>query len=157
MPVRVLIADADPAGRAMVRRMIEGVVQIAGEAATDEEAIRLAMQLKPDILLIDIDLPRGGGLPLTQGVKAMLPETRVILMTGHQEEVYLSATGKSGADAFLPKKKIKDDALAVVRAQAAALPGEWDGRERRRGRHWNGVERRKSPSKQSGGPQGWAQ
>lgn len=155
MPVRVLIADADPAGRAMARRAIEGVVEIAGEATSDAEAMRLAMELGPDIILIDIDLARGGGLPLTQGIKAMLPGIKVILMTGHEEERYLSATGKSGADAFLPKRRIIEEALAVVRTLEPDLARRWDGRERRRAQHRHGVERRRSSEKGPGGPQGW--
>jgi DNA-binding NarL/FixJ family response regulator len=84
MPVMVLIADGDAAGRAMARRTIEGVVQVVGEATNDEEAMRLAQELMPDVILIDIDLPRGGGVPFTHRLKALQPRIKVILTTGHE-------------------------------------------------------------------------
>ena len=143
MPVMVLIADGDAAGRALTRRTIEGVVQVVGEATNDEEAMRLAQELMPDIILIDIDLPGGGGVPFTHRLKAQQPGIKVILTTGHEEERYLSATGRSGADALLPKKSIKAEALSVIRGVAGDLQRRWDGKDRRRGRSsWNGIDRR---------------
>jgi DNA-binding NarL/FixJ family response regulator len=143
MPVMVLIADGDAAGRAMARRTIEGVVQVVGEATNDEEAMRLAQDLMPDVILIDIDLPRGGGVPFTHRLKALQPRIKVILTTGHEEERYLSATGRSGADALLPKKSIKAEALSVIRGVTGDMLRRWDGRERRRAAApWNGIERR---------------
>lgn len=143
MPLMVLIADGDAAARTMARRTIEGVVQVVGEATNDEEAMRLAQLLRPDVILIDIDLPPGGGVPFTHRLKAHQPGIKVILTTGHDEERYLSATGRSGADALLPKKSIQAEALSVIRGVAGDLLRHWDGRERRRAPFpWNGIERR---------------
>jgi hypothetical protein len=81
----------------------------------------------------------------------------VILMTSHGEEKYLSATGKSGADVFLPKGKLRRDLLDVIRQVAGVaalpLPGIQRGRPERRfaARRYSGPERRRSQSRGAGG------
>src|SRR5262245_56679797 len=93
----VLIADADAALRDMVRQRLGEAALVVGEAADGKQAIRLAAELEPDVVLVDLALPEIDGLATTHWIKAERPETRVILLTTHNEEAYLSATGKSGA------------------------------------------------------------
>jgi DNA-binding NarL/FixJ family response regulator len=150
MPVKVLIADDDAGSRQIVRRMIEGVVSVVGEAANDDEAMQMAEELTPDVILIDVELPVAGGVALTHRIKERRSKTKVILMTAHEEEAYLSDTGKSGADALLPKRSMKLEVLSVVRSVAADLLRPWDGLERRgrppvRRSRWDGRERRREP------------
>ena len=105
----------------------------------------IAGEMEPDVILMDISLPVVDGLAATRWIKAQRPETRVVLLTNHKEEAYLSATGKSGADAFLPKKQVRSAVLAMVRAAARGFAGGWDGSERRgqeQPDEWNGSERR---------------
>ena len=125
MAATALIADEDDRFRGVVRRAIEGLVRIVGEADSAEAAISLARQLEPDVILIDLDLPEGGGIPTARRIKGEHPEVRVILMTGHGEEAYLEATGKGGADAFLPKKDVKLWAPTVLRRVAGGDLRPW--------------------------------
>jgi DNA-binding NarL/FixJ family response regulator len=148
--VRVLIADGDPAVRERVRRVLGRSVGIVGEAGGGEAAVRLALDYQPDVVLMDIDLPGDGGIDATHRIKQERPETKVILLTVHDEEAYLSATGKSGADAFLPKRLIRTDLLSTIREVAPALRALWNGMERREGPSrpaqvlgWDGTERRR--------------
>ena len=127
----VVIADADAAFRDMVRQRLGGSAVVA-EAPDGKQAIRLAGELQPDVVLMDLELPEIDGLAATHWIKAERPETCVILLTTHNEEAYLSATGKSGADAFLPKKNVRLGVLAIVKAAVRGFQGGWDGRERRR-------------------------
>lgn len=115
MATTTLIADTDERFRTSVRKLIEGPVQVVGEAEDDESAIALARALEPDVILIDLDLPRAGGIETARMIKNDQPGIRVVLMTAHGEEAYLDATGKSGADAILPKKNARTEASAVLR------------------------------------------
>jgi two-component system, NarL family, response regulator DesR len=127
-----LIADTDERFRTSVRKLIEGPVEVVGEAADDESAIALARALEPDVILIDLDLPRAGGIETARMIKDDQPGIRVVLMTAHGEEAYLDATGKSGADAILPKKNARTEASAVLRRVAS---GVLRARERPQVRH----------------------
>jgi two-component system response regulator DesR len=131
MAATALIADHDDRFRGIVRRAIEGLVRIVGEADSAEAAISLARQLEPDVLLIDLDLPDGGGITTARRIKGEQPRMLVILMTGHGEEAYLEDTGKSGADALLPKRNVKLWAPTVLRRVAGGDLRPWRGRDRR--------------------------
>jgi DNA-binding NarL/FixJ family response regulator len=126
MAATALIADDDAEFRGIVRRSIEGLVRVLGEAESDEAAIVLVRALEPDVVLIDLDLPREGGIATAWRVKREQPSIRVILMTAHGEEAYLEATGKAGADAFLPKPHVKRDAPSVLRRVAGGVLRPWD-------------------------------
>jgi DNA-binding NarL/FixJ family response regulator len=131
MAATALIADRDDRFRGIVRRAIEGLVRIVGEADSAESAVSLARQLEPDVILIDLDLPEDGGITVARRIKVEQPQVRVILLTGHGEEAYLEDTGKSGADALLPKRDVKLWAPTVLRRVAGGDLRPWRGRERR--------------------------
>lgn len=122
-PVRVLIADGDDAFRSLLRRLLGQTVRVVGETANGAEAVRLACRLPLEVVLLDIDLPLLDGLEAARRIKAVRPGLRVILMTGHDEEACLGATGGSGADAFLPKKLVRWELPCAIRT-ATAAPAE---------------------------------
>src|SRR2546426_3181287 len=77
--LKVLIADDSPAFRAFLRHILEMErdLRVVGEAADGEEAVQHARELKPDVVLLDIDLPGPDGLQAARRIKASLPATRV--------------------------------------------------------------------------------
>ncbi len=91
---------------------------MVGEAGDGEEAVRLARDLRPDVVLMDIGMPGLDGLEATRRIKADRPEARVIILTVHGEEAYRRAAGESGADAFLPKKALIALLLSVKAEEA---------------------------------------
>ncbi len=103
--MKVLLADKSPAFRAFMRQVldVERDLKVVGEAADAEEVVRLTQQLKPDVVLIDIDLPGLDGLEATRRVKAWLPATKVIMLSVVDGEIYRNTAAKHGADGFLPK------------------------------------------------------
>jgi DNA-binding NarL/FixJ family response regulator len=144
---RVLIADGDEAFRDLVKRLLGEAVEIVGEAVTPGQAVQLAAGTHPDVVLMDIAASQSAGIAATWRIKADRPETKVIVLTLHDEEAYLDSTGKSGADALLPKKDVRAEILSLVRHVVDTNWRPWDGFERR-GQilgdrvGWNGRERR---------------
>jgi DNA-binding NarL/FixJ family response regulator len=121
VPVTVLVVDDDAANRQMVRRVldraaadIKGGIRVA-EGEDGEEAIRLTRELSPDVVVIDIAMPRLNGLEATKQIKAEWPNTKVIVLTVHDEKAYREAANAMGADAFLPKKTLMTKLLPTVK------------------------------------------
>ena len=91
-----------------VRRMLEtgsGMNAVA-DAVDGEEGVTLSRLLKPDLVLMELDLPRLHGLQATRRLKAEVPKTRVIILSTVGDETCRRAAEKYGADAFLPRAPI---------------------------------------------------
>ncbi len=101
--MNVLIVDDDIASREGLRELIElrPDVHVVGEAINGEEAVALANSLHPDLVVMDVQMPRMDGLEATRRIKQIFPEMRVILLTMYRE--YRTAAERCGADAFLVK------------------------------------------------------
>jgi len=147
MPLNVLIVDDDEAFREVIKRQVGQGVKVIGEAARGDDGVLLAAELRPDVVLMDLDLPGLDGISATRQIKAGAPHVKVILLTPRDEEAYLSSTGKTGADSILPKRAVRAEILSRLRVVMSGQWDPWDGRERRgRGSspgHWDGRERRR--------------
>jgi CheY-like chemotaxis protein len=147
MPLTVLIAAADERFRELVTRLLGLGVRVVGEVARGDDVVLLAMEVRPDVVLMDLDIPGLDGIAATRQIKAAAPRTKVILVTPYEEQAYLSSTGKTGADALLAKRSVRTEVLSRIRAVVGGFGSAWDGRERRAlgvtlGR-WAGTERRR--------------
>ena len=114
--MKVLIADAKHQYRRFIKQVLErrGDLKVVGEAADGEEVIRLAHRLKPDVVLMDIDLQGTDAFDATQYIKTRLPGTKVIMLSVLEGETYRKAAAKYGADAFLPKSAEISELLSVI-------------------------------------------
>jgi DNA-binding NarL/FixJ family response regulator len=101
--MNVLIVDDDRASREGLRELFElrPNITVIGEAIDGEEAVRLTDTLHPDLVVMDVQMPRMDGLEATRQIKQHAPGIRVILLTMYRE--YRAAALRSGADAFLVK------------------------------------------------------
>lgn len=112
-----MIADANQGFRGFIRHLLERNQDLAlvTEAADGEGAISVARHLKPQVVLVDINLPNAGGLETTRRIKAELPRTRVILLSTVDGNAYRDAATRCGADAFLLKGVPVSEVLSVIR------------------------------------------
>ena len=147
MALNVLIVDDDEAFREIIKRQMGPGVKVIGEAARGDDGVLLAAELRPDVVLMDLDLPGLDGIAATRQIKAEAPHVKVILLTPRDEEAYLSSTGKTGADSILPKRAVRAEILSRLRVVMSGQWNPWDGRERRgkgsSSGHWDGRERRR--------------
>ena len=105
MPITILIVDDHALLRQGIKKVLdlESDLSVIGEAADGEEAICLAQQLKPDIVLLDINMPRKNGLEVTRELRQLMPKLKIILLTIHDDENYVIEVIKAGATGYLLK------------------------------------------------------
>jgi len=113
-PMNVLIVDDDRASREGLRELFElrPNINVIGEAKDGEEAVAMVGSLHPDLVVMDVQMPRMDGLEATRQIKQCTPAIRVILLTMYRE--YRTAALRSGADAFLVKGDGIGPLLAVL-------------------------------------------
>jgi len=130
--VKVLIADAKHQYRRFIKQVLErrGDLRVVGEAGDGEEVIRLAHRLKPDVVLMDIDLHGTDAFDATKYIKARLPGTKVIMLSVLEGETYRKAAAKYGADAFLPKSAEISELLSVIGGGARPRGGTHSRKKR---------------------------
>jgi DNA-binding NarL/FixJ family response regulator len=116
---RVLIADDHVLFRQGLRALIESSddgFAVVGEAGDGLEAIAMAVQLHPDIVLMDLCMPRQNGMESIAAIKERIPDARVIVVTGHCTQEHVRATLEAGADGYVLKDDTSDDLLKALRA-----------------------------------------
>ncbi|MGW4502321.1 response regulator [Micromonospora sp. NPDC004336] len=121
MSVRVLLVDDQPLVRAGLRVLIADTpdLMVAGEAGTGAEAIRLARELAPDVVLMDLRMPGTDGIAATRAITAQGGPVRVLVLTTFDDDEHVHAALRAGASGFLVKDMAVDDILAAVRVVAA--------------------------------------
>ncbi|SMP67139.1 response regulator [Noviherbaspirillum suwonense] len=119
--VRVLVVDDHPLFRQGVVQSLNTAPDIAvvGEAASGEEALRLATELMPDIMLLDMSMPGWNGLETMQKVSMVCPATGIVILTVSEEKDMLMGSFKAGARAYVLKGVAGQELVQVVRAVAA--------------------------------------
>jgi two-component system response regulator NreC len=116
--VRVLVADDHTIIRSGLRHLLEkeSDIEVAGEAADGREALDLAEQLRPDVVLLDITMPKLNGIDVSRQIAAKLPKTSVIILSMHSDESYVLRSLNAGARGYLLKDSAESDIINAVRA-----------------------------------------
>ena len=121
--LRVLLADDQALVRAGFRALLDATegLEVVGEAADGDAAVRLAIDLVPDVVLMDIRMPGSDGLAATARITAdeRLPEVRVIVLTTFELDEYVFAALQAGASGFLVKDTEPDELLRAIRVVAS--------------------------------------
>lgn len=120
-PVRVLLADDQPLLRTGFRMVLGGEadLDIVGEAADGAEAVDLARRLLPDVVLMDIRMPRLDGVGATKAIVAARLPVRVLILTTFDLDEYVVGALRAGASGFLAKDVPAEDLVAAIRTVAA--------------------------------------
>jgi two-component system response regulator NreC len=120
-PIRLLLVDDQDIVRAGLRSLLERHpdMEVVGEAASGREAIALAQELQPDVVLMDITMPETNGAEATRRIKELAPEIHVLALTIHEDEAYFFEMLNAGACGYIPKRASPDDLLAAIRIAAA--------------------------------------
>lgn len=117
-PVKILIVEDDPMMQLGLEQTLgdQPQFQIIGQASDGYTAVEMAQKLQPDVIVMDIGLPRQDGIAATQQIKAVLPDVRIVMLTSHTTETEVIAALSSGADAYCIKGTNVDRLLAAITA-----------------------------------------
>ena len=116
MKIRIVLVDDHEVVRQGLRMLLENEVDldIIGEADTASDAIMLAAQLKPDVVLMDIGLPDMTGIEATREVKRISPDTSVIALTIFEDEEYFFKMLDAGANGYVPKRAAPEELITTI-------------------------------------------
>jgi two-component system, NarL family, response regulator DevR len=115
--IRVLLADDHNLVRAGFRQLIESAddLQVIAEAGDGEEAQALIQEHKPDVAVLDIQMPKASGIEVTRWVRAHLPDVGVLILTAYDDDPYVMAVLQAGANGYVLKTGQADALIQAVR------------------------------------------
>lgn len=116
--LRVLIADDHPLFRKGMRTLLESMpdMNVVGEAATGDESIEYTDELQPDVVLMDLQMPSGGGLSAIRQIAKSSPHIRILVVTLFEDDESIFAALRAGARGYMLKDSDEDEMLRAIRA-----------------------------------------
>jgi DNA-binding NarL/FixJ family response regulator len=116
--IKLIIAEDEPVARQAMARLfdLETDIRVVGEAENGEIAVDLARRLMPDVILMDIRMPKLDGIKATQMIKQELPNVATVILTIYDDDTNVFQAIKAGAIGYILKDSPIDDALQAVRA-----------------------------------------
>ena len=123
MSTQILIADDHGVLRAGLSALLnaEPDMEVVGEADCGSEALQKAVQLRPDVVLMDLSMPDIGGIEATRRIKELLPEVQILVLTVHEDKQLLQESIRAGASGYILKRAVKTE---LINAIHAALQGD---------------------------------
>lgn len=120
--VRVLVADDQPTIRRAVRFALQSQphIEVCGEAADGAQAIQEAKKLKPDVIVLNINMPVLNGFEAAREIKTILPKSAIVILSQNADQQFIEDAKKIGVQAYVAKSKAGD---ALVKAIDAAVKG----------------------------------
>ncbi|MBK8032967.1 MAG: response regulator transcription factor [Anaerolineae bacterium] len=118
---RLLLVEDHVLVRQSIRAFLEGAnFEVVGEASSGAEAVQLATDLQPDLIIMDVHLPEMSGIEATRRIRRALPDVRVVALTAYNEKAYQRAFSEAGADGFVLKTSEFSELLKVIQTVIAA-------------------------------------
>jgi two-component system response regulator NreC len=116
--IRVMIADDHAILRSGLRLLVnaQADMEVVSEAPDGEQAVQAAQETKPHVALVDLTMPRKGGMRALQEIVRKCPKTRVIVLTMHDDPAYLRSVLAAGATGYVLKRSVDAELLAAIRA-----------------------------------------
>ena len=121
MSIRVLIADDHTLFREGLRALFasEGDIEVVGEAANGQEAVHRALELRPEVVVMDLMMPIMNGIEATRELLAKLPEVKVLVLSMYDDEEHVQRLLASGASGYMLKKATSDELVRALREVVA--------------------------------------
>jgi DNA-binding NarL/FixJ family response regulator len=125
MSKRVVVCDDHPVVRSGIRLALarEPDIEIVGEAGNGPQAIRLVRELLPDVLVLDIEMPGMNGIEVTRAIREAQLDTRILILSAHDDELYVATLVGIGANGYLTKDEAHTSLVAAVRGVASGEEG----------------------------------
>jgi DNA-binding NarL/FixJ family response regulator len=119
-PISVLLVDDHETVREGVKAILAGdpSITVVAEAADGESATKCARELRPDVVIMDLTMPRQNGLQATEAIKQLLPRTHVLVLTRHADHTYVQQLLQAGASGYVLKQSRARELLNAVRTVA---------------------------------------
>lgn len=116
--LRILIADDHPLFRDGLSLLLSTTpdLEVVGEATGGEQAVSLAATLRPDVIVMDLKMPGGGGIEATRRILAAAPQTRILVVTMFEDDATVFTAMRAGARGYVLKDAEKDDLLRAIRS-----------------------------------------
>ena len=116
-PIRVLLVDDHAVVRKGMRALLdrEAGLEVVGEAGDGDQAVHAADRLRPDVILMDLEMPGVGGIEATRQISTSHPESRIVVLTSHAAEEDVFPALKAGAQGYLLKHSAPEEVLQAIR------------------------------------------
>lgn len=117
-PIRVMVVDDHGIVREGLRQVLQadGAFDVVGEAANGAEALAIAARERPDVILLDITMPGDSGLVVAQQLRQQVPESKVLILSVHDDAEYVMESVRAGAHGYLRKDTTPADLRSAIRA-----------------------------------------
>lgn len=114
--LRILIAeDHKLVGDGMVALLRADGMEVIGEARDGRQAVALAEELRPDVVVLDVSMPQLNGIDAARAIRRSLPDTRAVLVTVHDEDEYVLSAFRAGANGYVLKRQAASDLIRAIR------------------------------------------
>ena len=121
--IRVLIVDDHEVVRSAYRLLLEKEgMEVVGDVGTGSQGVDAVLELKPDIVLLDISMPDMDGLAALTLMKHLHPDVQVVILTSHEDEMYMARAGELGAEGFFTKRVPSEELIDAIKAIGAGKP-----------------------------------
>jgi DNA-binding NarL/FixJ family response regulator len=119
--LRILLADDHKVMREGLRMVVnrESSLEVVGEADNGVTAVALALELRPDVVVMDVSMPELNGLKAMEALKRLVPEARVLILTRHTDSSYVQQLLQSGANGYVLKQSASDELVRAIQRVAA--------------------------------------
>ena len=121
--LRILIADDNPTIMEMVKKILRAQpgFEVVGEARDGQHAVSLAEFLKPDVIVINVTMPKMSGFEAARRIRVHLPDSAIVILSSHKDQQFIAEAGEAGANGYVQKSDADEQ---LIRAIASTMKGE---------------------------------